>query len=125
MNLKSETIQVIVTMRMTGPGRRVTRNGKVQKIGRKKKKKKKIERYRRRKHMEEKTAIKAHHMIGLGPIRQNSVDFFMTVTADYTLAKEMAVKEFLNEYLQFTEEEVENFVVIDTMTSKEQDVRGP
>ena len=87
-----------------------------------KEKKKKIERYRRRKHMEEKTAKKAHHMIGLGPIRQNSVDYFMTITADYTLAKEMAVREFLNEYLQFTEEEIENFVVIDTMISKEQDI---
>ena len=61
-------------------------------------------------------------MIGLGPIRQNSIDFFLNVTADYTLAKEMAVKEFLNEYLQFSEEEIEDFIVIDTMISKEKDI---
>ena len=57
-----------------------------------KEKRKKINRYRKRKNLEEKTAKKAHHMIGLGPVRQSSIDFFLTATADYTLAKEMAIK---------------------------------
>ena len=83
---------------------------------------KKIDRYRRKKNLEEKTARKAHHMIGLGPVRQSSIDFFLVATADYTLAKEMAIREFLVEYLQFTEQEVEDdFMILDTMIAKEKD----
>ena len=75
-----------------------------------------------RKSREEKTAKKAMHMIGLGPISHHSVDFFYNATADHTLAKELAVNEFLVEYLQFSQEEIDEFGVLETMTSKEKDI---
>ena len=86
-------------------------------------KRKKINRYRRRKHLEEETATKAKHMIGLGPVTRISVDYFNTATADWELAKNLAVKEYLSEYLQFEEEEIREFDIIDTLlSSKNEDI---
>ena len=68
--------------------------------------------------MEEKTAKRGKHMLSLGPIIRQSVGYFHDTTADYNLAKILAVNEFLHEYLQFTEEDVKDFKVIDTMLAK-------
>ena len=84
-------------------------------------KKKKIERYRKKKMLEEKTARRGKHMLTLGPIRRQSVGYFHDATADYALAKVMAVNEFLGEYLQFTEDDIRDFEVIDTMLAKNEE----
>ena len=65
--------------------------------------KKEIDHYRKRKILEEKTARRVKHMLRLDLIKQLSIDYFNTITADYNLAKDMAVKEYMMNYLQFTE----------------------
>ena len=62
-------------------------------------KKRKIYRYSRKKILEAKVANKAKHMIGLGPIRRESISYFHNITADFEDAKKMAVDKFLSEYL--------------------------
>ena len=84
-------------------------------------KKKKIQRYRRRKQLEEKTANKGRHMIGLGPIRRQSVGYFQDTNANFSQAKILAVNEFLMEFLQISEDEMQDFTIIDTMISKKED----
>ena len=56
--------------------------------------KKKIKRYRMRKMREEKTAKKAMHMIGLGPISLASVEYFNEITADHDSARRWQLKNF-------------------------------
>ena len=50
--------------------------------------------------MEKKTATKARHILGIGPIRRDSISHFFEATADWELAKKLAVNEFLEIYLQ-------------------------
>ena len=71
---------------------------------------------------EEKTARKAMHIIGLGPINLASVEYFYEITADHESAKEMAVKELLAEFLQFSHDEIEDFNILETMIAKEKDI---
>ena len=52
-------------------------------------KRKRIERYRKKKIMEKKTATKARHMIGIGPIRRDSISHFYEATADWELSQEV------------------------------------
>ena len=82
---------------------------------------KKILRYRRRKMLRTKTATRAKHMIGLGPILKQSVNYFHDITSDIEEAKKMAINEFMITYLQFTEEEVQETNIVDTATSKSDD----
>ena len=84
-------------------------------------KRKKIERYRKKKTMEKKTAMKARHIIGIGPIRRDSISYFYEATADWELSKKLAVNEFLEEYLQLNTEDINDFEVIKTMLSKSDD----
>ena len=83
--------------------------------------KKKIERYRRKKNLEKKTATKAKHILGIGPIRRESIGYFFEATADWELSKKMAVNEYLEEYLQFNTDDINDFEVIKTLTSKSDD----
>ena len=87
-----------------------------------KEREKKERRHRARANKVAVTANKARHIIGLGPIRQASIDYFHNITADFNTAKEMAVSEFLTEYLQFEMNEVEELIVLDTMIAKEPDI---
>ena len=82
-----------------------------------KNKEKKREMYLKRKEKKKKTARKAKHMLSIGPIKKESVDYFFNVTADYELAKEMAVKEWLTNYLQLGEDDLKDFEVAETMLS--------
>ena len=84
-------------------------------------KKRKIDRYRKKKNLEEKVAKKAKHMLGLGPIRRDSVSYFHNIVGDLEDAKKMAIDEFLSEYLQLNEEERKDFDIIDTMFAKNED----
>ena len=77
----------------------------------------KIDRYRKRKILKEKTSHKARHMLGLGPIRQQSIDYFVDITADVELAKEMAIKELMSTYLQYTETELLEHDIVDSQIS--------
>ena len=82
---------------------------------------KKVERYRKKINLEKKTATKARHILGIGPIRRESIGYFFEATADWELAKKLAVNEYLEEYLQFTMDDINDFEVIETMTSKSDD----
>ena len=84
-------------------------------------KKRKIERYRRRKTLESKVSKKAKHMIGLGPIRRASVNYFHGICADFEEAKLMAIDEFFSEYLQLDEEARQNFTILETSIAKSDD----
>ena len=84
-------------------------------------KKRKIERYRKKKILQSKVATKAKHMIGIGPIRRESIGYFFDITADYEEAKKMAVDEFLCEYLQLEEEERKYFAIVETSLVKNDD----
>ena len=84
-------------------------------------KRKKVERYRRKKAMQAKTAGKARHILGLGPIRLDSINYFFEATADWDLAKKLAVNEYLEEYLQFNVEEIKDFDVVETLIAKSDD----
>ena len=82
---------------------------------------KKIHRYRKRKILEERTARKGKHMIGLGPVRRQSIGYFNDATADYEYAKVLAVNEFLMEYFQIPEEQMNEFEIVDTMIAKKEE----
>ena len=84
-------------------------------------KRKKIERYRKRKQLVESTALKAKHMLGMGPIKEQSIAYFMDITADHVTAKEMAVREFMSEYLEFSEGEMMEHDIIETLISSRND----
>ena len=84
-------------------------------------KKKKIDRYRRKKQLESKVANKAKHMLGLGPIRRESISYFHNIVSDYEEAKKMAVDEFLSEYMQLNKDERKEFEVIKTSIAKNDD----
>ena len=82
---------------------------------------KRINRYRKRKILVEKTAKRGNICSALALLKLQSVGYFHQATADYNLAKILAVNEFLSEYLQLTEEDIKDFEVIDTMLSKNDD----
>ena len=84
-------------------------------------KKRKIDRYRNKKLFQSKISKKAKHMIGLGPIRRDSIGFFHNITADFEEAKKMAGDEFLCEYLQMDEEERKYCVIVETVIAKNDD----
>ena len=84
-------------------------------------KKRKVERYRKKKMLEEKVAKKAKHMLGLGPIRRASVSYFQDLVGDLEDAKKMAIDEYLSEYLQLNEEERKDFDIVDTTFAKNDD----
>ena len=48
---------------------------------------KKLLRYRKRKILKSKTSTRAKHMIGLGPILKQSVNYFVDITSDIKEAK--------------------------------------
>ena len=98
----------------------VNQIGMVLRIG-ESEKQKKIDRYRRKKMMEKKTATKAKHILGIGPIRRESISHFYEATADWELAKKLAVNEFLEIYLQLNTDDINDFEVLETMISKSDD----
>ena len=110
------------TGKTTDPGRNVRRTGEGTEDKKEKEKLKKIQRYRKKKLLQSKTSRKANkHMIGLGPIRRQSISFFHDITSDFEEAKVMAVNEFLCEYLQLTEEDIKDFNIVETMLAKNED----
>ena len=48
----------------------------------------------------------AKSTLGVGPIANQSIDYFHNITADYGEAKKMAATEFLTEYLKYDSEDL-------------------
>ena len=68
------------------------------------------EKNRLRKHRQKKEVDvynKGNHMIGIGPVKKQSIDYHMEKERNYEDAKEKAVREFLGFYLKFSDEELE------------------
>ena len=65
----------------------------------------------------EKAAYIGRCRIGIGPIRQESIDYFNKITSDYNLAKKMAAAEFLQGYLKFDDEDLSDIAITDTKMS--------
>ena len=86
-----------------------------------KQRKKRIQRYRQKKIHQETTAKKAKHILGAGPISKDSINYFYDITADLELAKILAAREYLSEYLQYTEDEIKEIDIVETMTSSKED----
>ena len=78
---------------------------------------------KKRKERIEKAAYIGRCTIGIGPIRQESTDYFNKITADYGLAKKMAAAEFLQGYLKFDECDLSDIDITDTkMSAKGDDI---
>ena len=92
---------------------------KVERLSKNKEKNEKKRKLRRKKMID--TFNKANHMIGLGPVKKRSIDYHYNLTKDYDLAKEEAVKEFLEFYLKFSKEEIEELDIVETKISNGDD----
>ena len=76
----------------------------------------------------EKKAIKVKKAInvakctlGIGPIANQSIEYFHNITADYGEAKKMATTEFLTEYLKYDSEDLQELNITDTKISAKGD----
>ena len=59
--------------------------------------------------------------LGIGPIKQESFDYFYNITADFDKAKRMAAAEFLTEYLRFDHRDMADINITDTKVSGKRD----
>ena len=59
--------------------------------------------------------------LGIGPIKNQSFDYFYKITGDYLEAQKMAAVEFLQEYLKFDSEDLSDCNITDTKVSKKGD----
>ena len=67
-------------------------------------------------------ANKARHIIGLGPISNQSIEFHRKKTGgNYANAKKEAVKEYLSYFLNFSNEEIEEISIEETAVSSKGD----
>ena len=60
--------------------------------------------------------------IGVGPVKEQSYDYFNNITGDYNEAKKMAAAEYLTEYLKFNHQDMNDFDITDTRVSKKDDI---
>ena len=60
-----------------------------------------------RRNIQAKTASKASHMVGLGPITKETINHFVEIHKDIEVAKIEAIKEFLEFYLRYDKNEIE------------------
>ena len=67
--------------------------------------------------IETRVTEKARHILGIGPIYQQSIDHFYHIVGDYEEAKRMAAQEYLRVQLRFKETEIEDIVITDTQVS--------
>ena len=88
----------------------------------KKNKEKKKEMKRRRNERQGKTAVRAQHTAGIGPIYQETLDYFNRITVDYDSAKIMVTEEYMRECLKFNDEEMEEFRITDTQHSSKDNI---
>ena len=72
----------------------------------KKNERKKLQQRKKRKETERMTALKASHMIGVGPVDRKLLDKRRKEGMSYIVAKELAVKDLLAEQLEYNTEEL-------------------
>ena len=82
--------------------------------------KKEKEKERKRKRVEKAVRI-GQCTIGIGPIKEESYDYFYNITADFDEAKRMAAAEFLTEYLRFDHRDMADINITDTKVSGKRD----
>ena len=80
--------------------------------------KKKQDRKLKLKEKTEELATKMQYMIGVGPIEDKSIAFFEEKGQDNDSAVVFAVQEYLNFFLDFNEEELDEMEIIETKRSK-------
>ena len=56
-------------------------------------------------------------MVGLGPITRQSIDHHYKATGNIETAKIRAIREYLNCYLKFEEDEIESMEIMETLTA--------
>ena len=92
-------------------------------VERKKRNRMKRERQKKRKNkIEANTSEKASKMIGLGPITQESIDFFEKQGHNFEKAKHEAAKEYLSFFLKFSEQEIEKLNIVGTQLVPKDDI---
>ena len=69
-----------------------------------------------------KTTAKARNIVGAGPMKKSSVEYFQRKGLDFEQAKREVVNEFLKFYLQYEEEDIEDLKIVDTQLAKNDDV---
>ena len=67
------------------------------------------------------TATKASHTVGLKPISSQDIEIQLKSTGDIKQAREKAVRNYLKNYLQFNDEELEAVTILDTKVSPKGD----
>ena len=72
---------------------------------------------KKRKERREKAAEIGRCTIGLGPIHEDSIEYFYNITADFNEAKKMAGAEFLEGYLKYDKRDMEEINITDTKIS--------
>ena len=73
---------------------------------------------KKRKHEKQvKITDKANKIIGLGPIYQKSIDHFHNIVGDYSEAKKIAAREFLQVHLKFDDTEIKELDISDSQVS--------
>ena len=89
-------------------------------VKRKEKNKKKKERSRQRKEKyKAETSLKASRIVGIGPITKATVKHFEKVTNNFEKAKMEAVREYLQFYLRYEEDEIDDLGIIATQLAKD------
>ena len=69
----------------------------------------------------EKAAKVGRCTIGVGPIKNDSIDYFNKITGDYDEAKKLAAAEYLEGYLEFDHEDMSDMNITDTKISGKKD----
>ena len=69
----------------------------------------------------EKAAKVGRCTIGIGPIKNDSIDYFNKITGDFDEAKKLAAAEFLEGYLEFDHEDMNDMNITDTKISGKKD----
>ena len=75
----------------------------------------------KKKYKIEKAAKIGQCTMGIGPIKNQSIDYFYKITGDYLESQKLAVVEFLQEYLRFDSDELSDLNITDTRKSKKGD----
>ena len=86
--------------------------GKVNRVDKNKEKKNRLKKHKQKKEID--VYKKANHMIGIGPVTKQSIEYHMEKTNNYDDAKEHAVREFLEYYLKFSEDELDEMTIVET-----------
>ena len=64
---------------------------------------------------------KASHIVGIGPINADCLEFYREKNDNYEVAKTEAVKDWLNNFLKFNDTEIEDMKIKETLTSAKGD----